>query len=366
MGSSVEQTVEASARRILLVRIGALGDTLMATPVARALKRAYPGARVDFLCSGSASPLLRLNPWMDTVHPLRQRNVPFFLSLEKLRLALTLRSIGFDFAVLLESARKYRFLLARAGLKTIRSFEETPFDPHLHSIVNNLRAAGLANWREFPPAMELPVSEVDREQARELLKGLPRPLVGLHPGYGPPGRKKNQSRRLKGWNPTHFVHLGQLLIDQGSSLVLTGSKQDRRDTESISPPFPPDRCRSLAGRTTLKEMAAVIAELDLFISVDSGPAHMAAAVGTPLVVLWGPAKLKQVRPLSSGGPVEIIRHPVPCSPCYDTPWMATCRKNVCLQSITPDQVFQLALKLLGDDPVRERPGKAPARIGGGW
>ena len=73
---------------------------------------------------------------------------------------------------------------------------------------------------------------------------------------------------------------------------------------------------------------------------------MAAALGTPLVVLWGPAILEQVRPLSSTTPIRIVRHPVFCAPCYGTPRMKACRRNICMESISPQRVFREATAIL--------------------
>jgi ADP-heptose:LPS heptosyltransferase len=97
----------------------------------------------------------------------------------------------------------------------------------------------------------------------------------------------------------------------------------------------------------MRELAAVIQSLDVLVSVDSGPAHLAAATGTPLVVLWGPAILEQVRPLSSRTPIALLRHPPPCAPCFETPLMKTCRRNICMESITPREVLAQVDALLG-------------------
>jgi ADP-heptose:LPS heptosyltransferase len=86
-------------------------------------------------------------------------------------------------------------------------------------------------------------------------------------------------------------------------------------------------------------LAAAIEKLDAFVSVDSGPAHLAAALRTPLVVLWGPAILDQVRPLSLRSPVALLRHAPPCAPCYETPLMKTCQRNVCMESISHSEVL---------------------------
>lgn len=323
-------------KRVLVVRAGALGDTLMATPVARALHER--GASVDFLCSEAAAPLLAANPNISRVIPLRQRNVPWFLSPEKRRLARELRAARYDFAVLLESAPRYRTLLERAGIGAIRSFRETPFRPESHSIANNLAAAG------FPEAaqnMELQITPDDERAATRLLESAPRPLVGLHAGYGPRGGKEQQGERLRGWGAGNFVVLANLLAARGAHIVLTGSPEDRAEADVIAARLPPATCRQLAGRTSVRELAAVIRQLDAYVSVDSGPAHIAAAIGTPLVVIWGPGIYEQTRPISSTTPITVVRHSVFCAPCYGTRRMKACTRNICMEAISPQRVAEL-------------------------
>lgn len=250
----------------------------MATPVVRALAQRYPDASIDVVCSAGATALLELHPRVNRLFSLKWRNLPYAISLEKHRLQKQLRARDYDFAVLLERAPRYRELLDKAGIREIRSFLESPFDPQTHAIENNLRAAGVHGSTD----MELVVSENDERSAEEFLDGLGRPLVGLHVGYGPRGKKRDQSIRLKGWALENFIELGEKLVEDGVSIVLTGSVEDRRDVDKLSARV---QARDIAGRTTVRELAAVIQNLDLFVSVDSGPAHIAAAVGTPLVVL---------------------------------------------------------------------------------
>jgi len=334
--------------RILVVRAGALGDTLMATPVVRALAARYPGAAIDFLCAAGAAPLLEGNPAVTRILPLRHRNVPWFLSPEKRRLVRGLRQAGYEFAVLLESAGRFHELLRHAGIRHVRSFRDIQFDPMLHSAANNLRVAGFGDWRAVPGGldMDLFVSPDEEAAAAQLLASSLQPpgsglRVGLHAGWGPRGKKaRNQGERLKGWGVDNFMELGRLLAARGHYLVLTGSEEDRSEAETIAGGLPGGGCAVLAGRTSVRQLAAVIRRLDLLVSVDTGPAHMAAALGTPLVVLWGPSKLHQVAPISSRRPVRIVRHPVFCAPCYDTPMMETCRRNICMESISPQRVLR--------------------------
>ncbi len=336
----------SSPVHILVVRIGALGDTLMSTPVVTALRKRYPTAHIDFLSSATAAPLLHGHPAIDRLLSLHRPNLPFGLSLEKHRLANLLRTTKYDLTILLESALQHHYLLARAGLRNIRSFNQTPFDPKQHSIINNLRAAGFHRWEHCSQDMELFLSEREQETSRKLLSTVSRPWIGIHAGYGTTRRKKHQDRRLKGWRVDNFAELGSRLIEQGLNLILTGSRKDQTTAKAISARLPRDRFLLLAGRTDIRELASIIQQTDLFISVDSGAAHMAAALGTPLVLLWGPAILEQTCPASTTTQIRVVRHPVFCAPCYGTPSMKTCRRNICMEFIPPQRVLKEVLELL--------------------
>jgi ADP-heptose:LPS heptosyltransferase len=325
--------------RILVVRAGALGDTLMATPVLPALAERYPGAAIDFLASAGAAPLLAGHPLLDSILALRWRNLPQPLSIEKWSLARRLRARAYDLAVVLESARRYEELVRQAGARQVIGFPVTAFDPALHAIANNLRAAGFDDWRERPWTMQVHLTDEGRAQAATLRRRASGPLVGLHTGYGPPHRKREQERRLKGWALDNFAAVGRWLAAKGATLVLTGAAADRPAVERLRGLLPEDSVVNAAGTTSVREMAALIGAMDLLVSVDSGPAHIAAALGTPLVVLWGPAIYEQTRPVPTTGPVTVLREVVECAPCYGTPMMRACRRNICMERIAPAGVI---------------------------
>jgi ADP-heptose:LPS heptosyltransferase len=341
------QSAPAAPARILVARVGALGDTLMVTPLVRHLRRQHPQAEIDFLCAAPAAPLLELNPYLSRIFGLRGRNLPLALSLEKQRLVRQLRARNYHLAILLESAPRYRVLLDSAHPGRILSFSETPFDPELHAIVNNLHVAGIRDAQDGDLGMDLPLAPADLEAAGRLLQSIPPPRVGVHIGWGPQGRKRRQAQRLRGWHLDNFESLIRMLTARdGINIVLTGSAEDSRDTEKVCRKFPGGRVSSIAGRTRIRELAAVINKLDLLISVDSGPCHVAAAMGTPLVVLWGPGRLEQTRPLSSSAPIRILRHPIACAPCQSTPLQKSCRRNSCMEQIAPEEVCAAAQDLL--------------------
>ena len=338
--------------RILIVRAGALGDTLMVTPTIRALKQRDPEAEVDFLCSQSARPLLEENPLISRLFSLEYRNVPYFFSREKRRLAREMRQRQYRLAVLLESGRRFRELIEHSGAREIRDIRDT-HDPLAHSIVNYQRAAGCEG---VMMPMDLYLTPRDEMRAAEMLRGLPRPWIGFHAGYGPPSGKDSrlQSERLRAWGPESFARLGQIVRQRhGGTLVLTGSGGDvllaSRISELLGPHlFGQQPPLVLAGRTSVREMAAVIEQLDVLVTVDSAPAHIAAALGTRTVVLWGPAIFEQTHPHGDPARVIVVRHPVSCAPCYGTPLMKQCQRNICMEAISPARVAAEVEQLLAD------------------
>ena len=336
-------------KRILLGRIGALGDTLMALPVARFLKE-ESGLDIDFLCTEKLTSLVKMSPWVDRVYGLKGRNLPFLLSVEKQRLARRLADNRYHRAVLMESAPSFLSLLERSAIPSIQSFLSFPFASNAHSTVNNLRLAGASIKISEPRSVDLDLPEPENQDVLKCLEGLPSPIIGLHPGYGLPQRKAAQSKKHRGWPPKSFISLGQALQNMGASIVLTGSSEDGPDCQKIAQDLDRSQTRILAGQTTLPQLAGLIRELQLFVSVDSGPAHLCAAVGTPLIVLWGPGKWIQTRPISNGGEIILLRKKLPCSPCYDTPAMKTCLKNICMEFIRADEVLSHCQKVLGQAP----------------
>ncbi len=182
--------------------------------------------------------------------------------------------------------------------------------------------------------------------AEEMLGGLRRPIIGIHAGYGPSGKKAGQVNRLRGWSCENFGRVAEGLAKRGASIVLTGSQRDAAACESIARFVKSGPVRMLAGKTNVAQLGGVIKSFDLLISVDSAPPHMAAALGTPAVVLWGPGIFAQTRPYSATTPISILQSGVPCAPCYGTDLMKTCTRNICMEFITPDQVVESATALL--------------------
>ena len=346
-----------SGPRILLVRAGAIGDTLMATPLVRAIRGTFANAHVTFICANGARDVLAHNPHLDRVIGLSYRHVPARLSPEKARIIRSLRTFDLDWAVVLESHRSFVDLACRVnpahlvayGTVPGRPIEKVVFDPNKHSIENHLHAGGALGVQPAGLEMELHYPPATKAALQAQLEragiGSGDLLVGLHAGWGGRTQPPEQTR-LRSWPPKRFAAIARWLTETlGARVVLTGSLNDRPLTGFIAQ-HAAVPCVNLAGSLSVLELAALIDRLDALVSVDSGPAHMAAALGTPLVALFGPGIFQQTRPLTGRGTLHVIRHQVPCSPCYGTPLMKSCKDNVCMKQIEVSEVQEAIVSLL--------------------
>ena len=176
-------------------------------------------------------------------------------------------------------------------------------------------------------------------------------LVGVHAGWG--GRTRTPDHtRLKSWPPDRFAEVIRWLVkERGARVALTGSVKDRQLVRYIAGAAKVP-CLNLTGELSLAELAALIHRLNAYLSVDSGPAHMAAALGTTLVTFQGPTIIEQTAPVSPENPPRILYHPVPCAPCYGTPLMKTCKDNICMKEVQVEEVKRTLDEVLSLEGAR--------------
>ena len=164
--------------------------------------------------------------------------------------------------------------------------------------------------------------------------------------------------RLRSWPAQRFAQVIEWLGKRAEvRVVLTGSNKDRGQIEDIVG-LSGIPCLNLAGELSLLELAALVRRLNLYLTVDCGPAHLAAALGTPLLTLWGPGIYEQTSPQAGSGPVRILHHRVHCAPCYGTPLMKTCQDNVCMKQIEVEEVVE-ALQQMWHSAAKKVGERAP-------
>lgn len=306
-------------RRPLVVRFGALGDMVLIKPLIERLAERYR-SKVDLLGSGPwTSELLSGQPKVGEIRLIRSRKTPYWLSREQWRLVEWLRAREGP-VYFCDDTEKTRWLLQRAGIGRERMVDAYEgYDPKTLARMHWLeqwRAVAERSPPAFPaPSLPVPPPMVPRialgEEAERDLKaflherGIEPPFVLFQPG-----NKRTLKRGLfatqshpKFWPLDRWVRLGRTLlaVQPGLSILLCGVARERRLCRQIARGIGDPRVHVLAGELPLMRLAALCAQAHSMIAVDSGPAHLAAAMGTPLVVLFGHAAPERWRPVGPPG-----------------------------------------------------------------
>jgi heptosyltransferase-2 len=356
--------VEPSRLRILVVKLATLGDLLTATPALRALRSAFPAAHVGVLATPGTAVALRGLDSVDSVIPFEKeafdRPRDALLRLPRAtQLARVLRAGGWDVLVLLHhlttgfGVAKYAALsLAsgapiRVGLDNGRGWFLTERVPDAgftarHEADYWLRVVGLLGADTSPRPTELPVSATDRCAADDLLAGLARPIVALHPGGG-------DYALARRWAPDRFAAVGRRLAERrGAQLVVVGNEPGLNAAVAAA-------CggRDLSGRTTVGALAALLERCDLLITNDSGVAHVGAAAGAPMVAIYGQTDPRAWGPYygrPDDGRAELVQVPLPCRPClyrgHELGWRHGCATRDCLELVSTGMVLAAAERQL--------------------
>jgi len=272
---------------ILLVRPDGIGDEILSLPVATALRRMMPGARLSFLSSAYAAPVLAHHPDLDEVLTVTGQ--------ERLGELVRLFKRNVDAAIFL---KPFRRLMAAAWLARVplrvgtgyrwysfllnRRVYEHRSDFSRHESAYNLgllRGLGLSPGEVTPP--RLVVTAEEQEWARSFLGESSRLRVVVHPG--------GFSSRL--WKPVHYRNLVLNLAQAGREVLLTGNaaERDKFRTEAGISEWP-NGVRDLMGALTIRQLMTVIAESHAVVSLATGPMHLAAALGVPTVSIFGPRR----------------------------------------------------------------------------
>ena len=350
--------------RALLIRLGALGDTLQASSAANLLKKHHPQMEVDFLATRAWRDLFAMVPAVSRVYTLPFRRVPFRWHPWWMSLLRRLNLQAYRLAYLMETNE--RFLPLLQGVKADRKIGLTAKESratHSSSLPNPVRYQR-ALWEAGLVAKEIcyPELVVMREQERrseELVISLgldpQAPLVGLHAGNSHQARgvwrRKLRKSDLRGWPEERWGELVSLIHKENGKLqfVLFGGPEDRRPNDRIARrlrrDLPAAPLGDAAGKTDLPLAAALLKRFSVFVSTDTGPLHMAAALQVPFVGLYGPTRFEETRPFSADPVGAVLRRSLPCQPCYGTRNQRRCRDNVCMQQIEAREVVEKTIQV---------------------
>jgi lipopolysaccharide heptosyltransferase II len=335
--------------KILILKPSSLGDVIQALPVLRLLKLHFPGAEIFWWIDSALAPLIEGDPDLAGVVRFERkrwgkpRHWP-----EMLRSVRWLREQNFDLVIDLQClARSGAFAwLARgkflAGLDEVREGARGFYDLavprksfHTHAVdwyLAVLPALGVPVHKNFQWLPERPeiAAAINSKFKTQNSK-----LILLQPG----ARWKN-----KRWPAEHFAGLVRALAGKfpAARFGILGDPGDRPLGEIISQAAP-ERCLNLCGATSLPEMIEWIRRCDLLITNDTGPMHVAAALGRPLVALFGPTEPRRTGPY--GQLENVLRLDLPCSPCMKSD-CAYEKTDECLRALSPATVLARVEKLL--------------------
>lgn len=329
--------------KILVLQFAPIGDTIFAIPALKALRRAYPGAIIAVLSSPRAGDILRGAPYLDVLRICRS-------GLELIRAMVEFRSLGFDLAVGLSNQGSWLASLCRAPFKTglpsplLSLADPGPIkeEPLAHVVEYCLAVAAKLGAATDERDLEIWLSRNDHERAEAFLAPHGRgPWVAVHPG--------GRYFRYKRWPVPSFARLIEGLSGNGWRTIIVGGPEDLRLAGELAR-LSKAPLVSAVGRLRLRETAALIARCRLFIGNDSAPLHLAAAVGTPSIGLFGPTCPSQFGPYGAGH--TVIYKNLSCSPCFRfmggfRQYWPRCAQPACMSAITVEEVLDAALARLG-------------------
>jgi len=327
------------ATRILIVRYSALGDVVLATLVLDPLRERFPDARIEWVCDPAFAPLLEGLPQIAQVHHL-ERGGPTS--------ALVLRDRlwrGFDLAVDLQNKLRSRLVTGAASARRIVFRRRSPGRALLAVLGSDrplVRAHATALYAEAlaplgvtgPGPMHVHLSRTAQAVAADALERVRAPAVALAPGA---------RWATKRWPAERFAAVADALAGQGASIVLAGGPGDRDAFAAFRAAARAPVAADLSP-LPVDGLAAALARVQLLVACDSGPVHLAGAVGTPALSLFGPTSPVRWGPVPPGRALSLS---LSCSPCSNHGG-DTCPEghHRCLADLMPEQVVAAARELL--------------------
>lgn len=334
--------------RILIVRLSAIGDVVVTTPVSRALREAFPEAHLAWAVEKRAAGFLEGNPYLDEVC-IWDRPKGARASADLPRFAGGLRDRRFDWAIdcqgnlrsaLVSRLSGARRIVGNAGAREhadllyhVRVPRSTTDLSSRQRCLDLLRPLGVESRDR---RMVVSVSEEDRREAGQVLEA-----AGLDPGAAYACMVPGTTWAQKHWLEDRWAELAGMLQHAGMAPVLLGGPAEVPMAERIIASAP-GRCVSLAGKTSLKTAAAVLQGGRLTVAVDTGLMHASVAVGTPTVGVCGASWWRGFQDYER---FALVREELSCSPCLHRP---SCGGQFdCMRALTATRVLAAARALPG-------------------
>jgi lipopolysaccharide heptosyltransferase I len=371
-------------RKILLIKLSALGDVVHTFPVLNKLRRRHPAARLDWLVTPGIGELLRHNPAISNVIEFARddRSAAWWSRAWRLtpyvsaaRLVAQLRAVEYDLVIDLQGQLRSGFFAFTSGAPVRIGFDKPRADVWKtlsRKIPDEARKHAWQGAREgsflaYTDHIALPTLDIHPVE-RYLGVG---PMLGLDdgaPDFSFPIPQEARARidalvdyyeiakaklvvmapgtnwETKAWRPDAFAEVARHFLQQGFAVTLAGSECERAVCDEVAKLAP--GAVNLAGETTLSELAALIARAALCVTNDSGPMHLATALGRPVVSVFGPTDQVWAGPYRRDG--AVVRAGLPCSPCYLRELRRCPHNHDCMNNVAPAAVIERAESILGE------------------
>ncbi len=352
----LEPSAKASIHRILIIKMSSIGDVVHSLPFLEVIRSNFPHSKIDWVVEEAALEILRGHPALDRIIVSRrktwQKNLKkgfhvFSVAREARKLYKEIRSVKYDIVIDLQGLFRSGLLVGlsrsekKIGLSGAREGAGFFYSPvkvnyEQHAVDRYLQVAEFLGCDlSLHQDGRIPVSDRDRENVKALLSRIgpndDRPVVAINP----------VARWVtKMWDINRMALLAEKLQRELSCrIVFTGSPQDKRLIENVLEHMG-EKPLNLSGRTSLKELACLYSRCRLLITADTGPLHIAAAMGCRVMAIFGPTDPIRTGPYGKGH--VVVQSGVDCAPCLKR----SCESMKCMDLISVDQCFQMAEKML--------------------
>lgn len=329
-----------------------IGDLLLVTPVLRTLRTNYPAAHIALLADAKIADLVKYNENIDQLIAIDKKGHHDKLR-NYLQLIRTIRRQKFDLVINLHRNERASFIAALSGAEKIVGYStvgpnlffdkvlenrkkvkhqiEAHFDVLRETLgITRIDDRGLEMWLDQPAE-----AEADRLWQEAFTEYAARPVVGLNIGA---------SWLTKRWPQEYFAELADRLLDLGYGIAFFGGSMDValvKDTLGLMKRSAPGRVAVFTGQIDLLELAALLKKCRVLVTNDSGPMHVAVAMGVPLVSMFGASPVTGFSPYNDSS--VVLKSSLPCHPCYAH---SCARKDLgCMYGITVDMVLDKTLEL---------------------
>jgi len=320
------QIDKSKVKKILFISLSNIGDIVLTTPAMRVLAENFPDARMDIMVGPNGVELFKKHP---AVYKVIMYDKHILMS-DKRRLIKKLRNVKYDLIVDMRNSL-FPFLV---GARYRTSPIKVPPKTVIHKKQQHLWKLSTIGLDVSDAPFYIHIPQEDDDYIKRIITGLDRrrPIVAITPGA---------KSDIKRWPKERYAELTERLIELlNAQVIMAGDTADSILIKDIIVPFK-NNIIDLSGRTTLCQLASLLKCCDLLITNDSAPLHIAGAVGTKVLAIFGPTDPKLYGP--TGGKDCIIREKLNCSPCGK----AQCQfKHQCMKSVKVDEVFKAVKEML--------------------